>query len=179
MKIVAPLHYQFQVLTQVKLAGLDWAMIGALAVDAYKAHLYVVDVELVDSAWEFIKARVADFWERFDSGRTPDLTPALDAKALAALYPVDNGQTVDLTGDPEAKRLLSEWESEEAILKAAKKQIKPHEERLREIKNQFKAKLGANETGLVNGYHVSWKTQHRAAVAATSFRVIRKKKVKI
>jgi len=189
IEIKAPLWYELQVLTQAKLdddwareqtdegSGCEWAMVAPLAVDAYSASLHPVEVPIVESAWDFVKERVRDFWDHFDAGRVPDLNPALDAKALAALYPSDDGSALDLSGDEEAAQLVAEWESLDGDLKALDRLHQPEAERIKAIKTELQAKMKNATSIRMRNFEVTWKLQHRKETAATSFRVMRKKRI--
>jgi hypothetical protein len=173
----APLWYELQALTQAKLRKADRAMIAALIVDTYSADLEPIDVPIVDSAWDVVKTRVADFWARFDAGEMPDLNPALDAEALDALYPSDDGAALDLSGDPEAAGLVMEWDSLASHIKAVDAAQQPNADRIKEIKTELQAKFGNAAVIRLPGWQVTYKTQHRKAIDATSFRVMRRKRL--
>ena len=77
-------------------------------------------------------------------------------------------KVVDLTGDNRIGELLEQ----EAVLRETAKDIK---KQLETAQNEIKAKIGDAEIALVNGWRVTFKTQHRTehTVKATSFRVLR------
>lgn len=172
--IVPPIEIQIQLLVQAKLMRASFAKIGAFVVSSYGADLYPVDV-LIDNAaaWDFVKTRVARFWEYFDAGEPPPVTPALDKEALAALYPTDAGPVLDLTGDTHVRYLLAEWQANKAVATELGERLKPTKARLAELGNEIKAVMGLSGLARAGDFEISCKLQHRKAIAATSFRVLR------
>lgn len=109
------------------------------------------------------------FWERVQQRNPPD-PDGSDAtkRALAKLYPTDDGSTVVLPATLE--ETIYEW-------RRLKDQAKEVERLIGKAENDIKATLGKAERGelVSTGDAVSWKTQARRAftTAATTARVLR------
>lgn len=90
-----------------------------------------------------------DFWQNYV---VPKIMPPVDGSAastniLTQLYAQSNGNTIDL--DAEAKALLEQRQ----LLKASQEALA---EKINEIDNIIKSKLGDNEVGTVDKYLVKW-----------------------
>jgi hypothetical protein len=99
----------------------------------------------------------------------PPLEPQRDDELIKALYPRDDGSTIDLTGDNRALAAAEELTETQAALKRMGKQEKA-------LKVELQAKLGEHTYGLLpDGRCISWKHQHTKAytVEAKDFRVLR------
>jgi hypothetical protein len=177
LEIRAPIWFQLQALTQAKLRKADKAAVAALVIDTWTAELEIAEVPLVDTAWNFVKERVAAFWKRFDAGQPPDLDPARDARAIAALYPSDDGSEIDLSDNWKALGLIIEWDSLDEHRRAVNAVQKPNDDRIQEIKTSLRSMIGNAACARLPGWSVTLKTQHRKAVEATSYRVMRKKRI--
>ena len=167
-----PLAYVLQCLVQVYLTGAPRGWI-ALMIDNRAKDFFVFDVPRNDAAWERIIAAAAVFWRAVDAGEMPAVDYSRDAAAIKALYPRDNGATVDLSGD----NMLPEMLAERARLKD---EVAEREDRLEAIDTEIKAKMGEAATGTLDGYRITYKLQNRKEVVipATSYRVLRITKLK-
>lgn len=90
-----------------------------------------------------------DFWQNYV---VPKIMPPVDGSTactniLGQLYAQSNGNTIDL--DAEAKTLLEQRQ----LLKASQEALT---EKINEIDNIIKSKLGDNEVGMVDKYLVKW-----------------------
>lgn len=90
-----------------------------------------------------------DFWQNYV---VPKIMPPADSSTactniLGQLYGQSNGNTIDL--DAEAKTLLEQRQ----LLKASQEAL---DEKINEIDNIIKSKLGDNEAGTVDKYLVKW-----------------------
>src|SRR5690348_5406223 len=99
-----PLGYQLQTLTETMLAEKAYGqkvhpILAALVVDTFSAELYPIPVQRHPDAEQKILATVGKFWADFDAGRQPLVDPTQDHDTIKALYPIDNGTTIDLTAD--------------------------------------------------------------------------------
>lgn len=109
------------------------------------------------------------FWQRVQQRNPPD-PDASDAtkRALAKLYPVDNGQGVALPAVLEGT--VYEW-------RRLKDQLRETERLIAKAENDIKATLGEAERGIIvsTGDYVSWKTQTKRehTVKASTTRVLR------
>jgi len=165
-----PLAYQLQTLTEAMLAEAAAAVLAVLVVDTFKWTLRLFDVERHAGAETMIRDKVGAFWRDYlDPGVQPPVDPARDEQLVKALYPQDDGSTIDLAGDPRLPELLDERDEIKARLKADK-------DRCDAIETDLKAKLGEATYGRISdGRIISWRLQHRKSyeVAATSYRVLR------
>jgi predicted phage-related endonuclease len=164
-----PIGYQLQTLTEAMLAGATWAAVVALVHNEWRASLRIVPIERHAAAEQMIRQRVAEFWADVDAGRQPAIDASRDSEIVKALFPKDDGTTLDLSGDNELPALLDERESVAAV-------IKSNEARKKEIDTDLRAKLGSHAYARVaDGRIVSWKLQQRAAfsVPAGEHRVLR------
>jgi predicted phage-related endonuclease len=170
--IVIPLRYQLQTLVEAKLCGATWACVAALVVDAYSADLHIIETPIHEGAWQAILKTVAHFWQRFDAGNEPPLSPEYDGDLVKRLYATEDGSVVDLSGDNELPGLLDEYCRLSETLSAMNQQIRPVEKDREAVCTQIKAKLGKAEKAFLPGWEVTWKTQTRKA---SEFRVLRVK----
>jgi predicted phage-related endonuclease len=165
----APTWITLQTLTEAMLTRSDFGMIAALQVDGYKFELSVYEVPRHDAAERRIQDAVAKFWTDAAEGRAPAIDYTRDGALLAAMYPHHReGASIDLRGDNELPELLEERE-------AIKANVTIDEARIAEIEARLKEKLTDNEIGLVHGWRLTLREQHRKeyTVKPTSFRVLR------
>jgi len=161
-----PLAYQIQNQQELAITGLQW---GTLAVAFGRRTLKSFEYDRNDRFIAVLLAKLDDFWRMIET-KTP---PAIDwtegcGRALAALYPQDSGETVQLPAEAE------EWD---ATLVAAKERIKEAEKTAAECENRLKAAIGIATFGrFQNGGGYSWKQQTRKAheVKESTFRVLRR-----
>lgn len=115
--------------------------------------------------------RLAAFWRCVDTRTPPKVDGSIaTAKALAALWPGDDGEEVYLPAE------AAEWD---AALVKAKADKKDAEAREREASNKLRAAIQDGAFGVLpSGEKYSLKTQERSAYVceATSFRVLRRLK---
>ena len=161
-----------QTLQEQMLSEVRWGAIYPLVVSDYDLeweHLF--EFERHAPAEKRIIAKAAAFWADVDAGRRPKIDYAEDGDVIRALFPRDNGTTLDLTGDNRMPALLEEFETFSAMGKHA-------EGKLKAVKAEIAAKLGDAATAMLPGWHVTNKTQERAGyeVKPTSFRVLRVKR---
>ena len=130
------------------------------------------DVERDESEVRRIVHAGEEFWNRVQR-RIPPEPDGSDAsgRALARLYPADDGSIVELEGD--YADILDE-------LEAAKADQKEAEERRTELEQRLKARIGTAATAFVGRWVVTYKKQSRAehVVKASEFRVLRPKQRK-
>lgn len=165
----APFEYQLQTLTEAMLAGATTAYIAALVHDTYTADLVLVPVERHAAAEQRILDRVGRFWADLDAGREPSVMPEKDADIIKALYPVDDGEEIDLSGDNSIPGLLAERDDLGETLKLAG-------DRKKAIETEIKAKLGsASSARVADGRRITHRLQRRAGyeVKPSEFRVLR------
>jgi predicted phage-related endonuclease len=161
-----------QTLQEMMLADARWGAIAALVMSAYTVDIRIWEFERHPAAEKRIIASARSFWTELAAGRQPQLDWARDDDVIKALYPRDNGATLDLSGDPRMPELLAQYEQLTAIGRDA-------EERLRAVKAEIAAKLGHAATATLPGWEVTHKTQTRIGYTAreSEFRVLRVRRV--
>lgn len=162
-----PLWIQLQVLTEAMLLDAPEGWVGALVLSRnYPDHYYRVERNAGAEA-RIIKA-VEEFWARVGDKNMPSPDYARDSGAIAKLFPNDDGNMLDLTGDNFLPSLLDE----RSLLKA---EVSEREARLKAIDAEIKNKLGPASGATLNGWKVTNKAQTRKehVVAAATFRVLR------
>lgn len=163
-----PLHVQVQVQGEMLVTGATW---GSIIVLIGGNKLRYFDVDRNDSFIGAMVPRLTEFWDRVQSGNPPSPDgSAATARALAKLYPGDNGGEINLPPESAA------WDQELAAVKVQLKELSAREQAL---KNQIAAAIGDNTLGVLpDGSAFSYKLQQRAEymVKPTSFRVLRKVK---
>lgn len=171
-EVEPPMYAVIQAITEASLTGASWAQVAGMVV-SFGVDLELVEAPLHDALMDKIKEETHLFWESIASNTPPPADYGKDGALIAKIYPSDNGQEVDLSGDNALPAILEEREKLKAEMKAA-------EERVGAIDTEIKTKLGAFERGHIPGWAVSWKLQNRKAysVEATSFRKIGVKRTK-
>jgi hypothetical protein len=174
-----PLGYQLQTLSETMLAEAAFGetihpVLAALVIGSFTAELYMIPVERHFGAEERILGAVKQFWEMTDAGQQPAADPDKDHDAVRKLYAVDDGSTVDLTGDNSIPSLMDERKRLGEVENAAKA-------RRDVISTEIMAKMGnASFAVIAGGRKISCKTTtvKEAVRAGYSFRSIREVKVK-
>ena len=167
-EVTLPLWIAVQANVESYLAGADWACVAAMVV-GYGLDVHVIDVPLHPRLMMRVRDEVRAFWAILDAGQMPDPDYARDGEAIARAYAdAIPGTVLDLSGDNELPGLLAEREA----IKAARAD---HDERLKVIEAEIKAKIGDAETAILPGWRITHKTTHRKgyAVAPTTFRALR------
>lgn len=169
-EIVPPPAYHLQTLTEMMLNECAWGVLAVLVVGEFIWDFHIIELERNAALEDRILHDVAAFWHDFlDPGIMPPLEPARDEELVKALYPRDNGTTIDLAGDNRALALVEDLTQTQAALKRLRNSET-------EIKTELSGKLGEHTFGrLADGRRISWKLQHRKAysVEAADFRVLR------
>lgn len=164
-----PFWIALQAATEMMLTGATWGAVAALVVDPFRLDCPIFEIPKHTGVEARIRQAVAKFWDDLAAGREPDPHYGRDADLLAALYPAAVPQKIaDLTGD----NILPVILAERAELKA---RIAIDEARCKEIETEVKFKMADAEIGGVDGFHLTFKNQHRKSytVAAADFRVLR------
>lgn len=162
-----PLWIVVQAIIEAKLASAAWAVVAALVV-GHGLDLHVVEVPLHEGVYARLVDEVARFWKLVDSGEMPPVDYGRDADAIRALYPVDNGSHIDLTGD----NRFAEVARERTILS---RRIKADEKALKEANAELLYRVGSAISAEFAGGTLTAKTIHRRAytVEAGSYRALR------
>jgi len=168
----APQGYVLQCLTQMMLAGAPFGIIACL-VDNRAKDLFLYDVPRHTKAETLIRHKVAQFWTAVSQGKMPSPDYSRDADAIRALFPKDNGKSLDLSADNRLPMLLDDRERVKATLDGAKEQLEA-------IDAEIKHKLGDHAEAHLAGWKLTNKLQKRKGytVAETEFRVLRVTKLK-
>jgi putative phage-type endonuclease len=161
-----PLRVQVQVAHQMLAAGAD---LGFTAACIGGNKLVWQRIERNEKFEATLIQVLTDFWRCVETRTPPPVDGSIaTAKALAALYPKDDGGTAVLPAE------AAEWDK---LLTDAKEQIKELEAIKVAAENKLKAAIGDNSFGEVGGEcRYSWKWQERSEhiVKASSFRVLRR-----
>lgn len=162
-----PLAYQLQALVQAMLMDAPRAWIAVL-VDNRAKDFRVFEVPRHPSAEARIENAVAAFWRAVAADEMPAADYAKDGAAIAAMFPKDNGETLDLTGDNRLPEVLQRRADLKASVSAAEAEIET-------IDAELKAKIGAASEATLPGWKISLKAQTRPErlMPASTFRVLR------
>lgn len=155
-------------------APIGWGAIGVLAISSYGYEKQVWEFERHSGAEARIIRAASAFWAGVESGNPPPADFTRDGDTIRSLYPTDDGSMVDLSGDNRLAFLLAERARLQEDLATAK----PAEKELDAVNTEIRAKLGAASVAICDGWEVSHKLQHRKATEASSFRVLRTKRIK-
>lgn len=178
--VTVPLGYQLQTLTEVMLAEAAfpgtkfYPVLAALSVGDWTADLHMIPVRRHPDAEQKILQTVKDFWAMVDAGIQPAIDPAKDHDFIRRLYPVDDGNTIDLTGDNELPEMMDQKKALGKQAEACKKQGDA-------IATEILAKMGNSSYALLaGGRKISAKRTvvAEAIRAGYEFRGIREVKVK-
>ena len=161
-----PLAYTLQTLTELLVTGRDWGWLAVMVMSAsYPVHYFAVPRHR--AAEERLLAAAAAWWAEFDSGL---LAAPAEAAGLADL--LDDGSSIDLSGDNALPALLDERE-------VLKQSIGAEEARLKEIDYAIKNRIGRARTGWLPNWTISYATQHRreTIIPARDIRVLRVRRI--
>lgn len=171
----APMGYILQTAQEALLADVAWGVIGVLAVGSYDYDGGIYEFERKAGAEMRITAAASKFWCDVRAGRQPAADYARDEDVIKALYPRDNGTTVDLSGDNRLAYLLAERKRLMDEIATAS----PASKTLDAINAEIKAKVGDASLALLPGWEISYKLQKRKATPESEFRVLRVKEVRV
>jgi len=165
-----PPAYHVQTLTEMLLNDTSWGALAVLITGEFSWDFALVEIERNAAIEAMIVNDVQAFYRDYlGPGIMPPLEPERDEELIKALYPKDDGSTIDLTRDNRALALVEDLEQTQAALKRMSKQE-------RALKTELGAKLGEHTFGtLADGRCISWRHQHRKAysVAESDYRVMR------
>ncbi len=163
-----PLSIVVQGVIEAHLTNSKWAAVAPLVV-GFGMEMPIIPIPIHVGILDKIRELVKDFWLRVAEGRNYPPDYGRDGAAIAALYPRDTGETIDLSGDNEIPELVSSLESARID-----KKVSTTEEN--EAKAAIALKMGtAAFARLADGRRISFKTQQRAAyiVNESEFRVLK------
>jgi len=157
-----PLAYVLQCLTQLMCTGCQWGWVATM-VTSNSLPVYYTDVKRHPPAEQRILDAAAQWWHDFDSGR---LAPAAEATGLSEM--LDDGSSIDLSGDNALPALLDERE-------LLKQQVSAEEKRLGEIDYAIKNRIGKARNAWLPGWQLTFATSHRreTLIPAKDIRTLR------
>ncbi len=167
-----PLWILLQTLLEMKLTGVPTGRVAALVTSTYSYELHLFPFERHAEAETQMVAAAAAFWANVRAGREPRPNYALDGDVIRAIYPRDNGKTIDLSRDNRMPELLEQREELSARKNGAEKELKA-------VNAEIAEKIGDATYAIVPGWEkISFKTQLRKGytVEDTSYRVLRVKR---
>jgi len=167
-----PLWIALQALTEAKLVGADWAMVGALRV-GFSVDFDLIEIPLHEAAWARLQSAVADFWANVEAGVPPSVNYQRDGAAISMMSGASNGSTVDLSGDNELVAALADRERLKSLHKLMGDQIGTCDAMIRH-------KAGEAEVVLAGDFRVSLRTESVKGftVAPRTQRPIRIKRIR-
>lgn len=176
---LVPIGYQLQTLTETMLVEAHqqkpvYPFLSVLVIDSFSANLHLIPVARHVAAEGRILGIVERFWKDFDSGREPVAISAKDSEVVRALFPHDDGTTIDLTSDNMLPALMDER-------KQLTDQIKAMSERKATIEAEIKAKMGVHTYAeIAGGRKLSLKLTKRVGyyVNDSEYRQLREMKVR-
>jgi predicted phage-related endonuclease len=157
-----PLVYVLQTLTEMIVTGRAWGWLAIMVCSpSYPVH-YCAVPRHPEAEARLLRA-VAQWWAEFDSGA---LAPAAEAAGLAEA--LDDGSSIDLSGDSALPGILDEREM-------LRQSLTMEEGRLKELDYQIKNRIGRAKTGWLPGWVISYATSHRkeTVIAARDIRTLR------
>lgn len=150
-----PMWIVLQCLVQMMLARASFGKIAAWEIDGYRNKLHEYDVSRHPVSEQRIIEAVEEFWHCVGIGKVPEPDYSRDGALIAAMSPnAKEGSVIDLRHD----NMMPELLDERAKLKQA---IEAAEKRAKAIDAEIKAKMGENESALVNGWRVTLKNVHK------------------
>lgn len=161
-----PLWAQIQLQHALAVTGKEW---GSLAVLIGGQRFRWFDCERNDRFVGALMERLEEFWAMVQSRTPPEVDGSLvTAKALARLYPGENGLAVQLPEESDA------WDRERLSIA---EEIKRLEARKTELENKFRAAIGDASFGVLptgKQYSLHMQTRKAHEVKESSFRVLRR-----
>ena len=162
-----PIHVQIQVQHQLAVTGFGWGAVAAL-IGGNRMRTW--DVERNEDFIAELRAKVAEFWSMVASKQAPTVDGSEStAKALKALHPKDNGETVELGA--EAVQWIASLQAAKELKKTAEADATAAENKIREAIGD--ATFGALPDGRRISLHTTEIAARTQQVAAYSYRAIR------
>lgn len=162
-----PLCWTLQCLVQMILTERQWGAVAVL-VTSRDYPVYIYDVPRHPAAEARIIEAVKQFWLCVEMGQPPAADYAKDGAAIAAMFPRERGEPIDLSASNRLPEILAR-RSELSVT------IKDAEAEKDAIDCEIKDALGDAPEGKLPGWRLTWKTQHRkeAIIPAKDIRVLR------
>jgi putative phage-type endonuclease len=143
-----PEYVQLQVMHQLAVTGKSAADVAVLICgQELRVHRIERDEEMIAN----LVALERVFWQHVESSTAPPTDGSESAdRALRALFPTDNGVTLDLSGDLEMSAAFSD-------LLAVRRVLTEHMELEARLKQRIQQRLGDNSRARFEGGEVTWK----------------------
>jgi predicted phage-related endonuclease len=169
--VTPPRHYRIQVAHQWALhPEVSWAVLAVLICGEWAWNFRLIEIEHDPLLEDRIRYCTQAFFHNYlVPGVMPPFEPQRDEALIKALYPKDNGTTIDLCADNRALTAVEELTDVQAALKRMQGKEK-------ELKTELTGKLGdATFAVLGDGRCLSWKLQHSKpySVPVKEYRVLR------
>lgn len=160
-----------QTLQEQMLADVSWGAIVPLVISSFDLDWKIFEFDRHALAEQRIIAKSTAFWADVDAGRQPKMDYGRDGDVIKALFPRDNGASIDLAGDNRLPELLERREHLKTTDKHTGQELKA-------IDAEIAAKMGDAAAASLPGWRITNKTQERAGyeVKPASFRVLRVKR---
>ena len=139
--IEPPLWIVVQAAIERELTGADYCMVVPLII-GHVIDVHLIEIPIAPSLITRLEGEVAEFWQRVQNRRPPDVTSPNDAAVLTELYPHVGG-TISLRDDNELVALADEDDDLRAKIKIAT-------DRRAIIKGRFLAAMGDAGLGLLS-----------------------------
>lgn len=163
-----PLAWTLQCLVQMMLVDATWGAVAVL-VKSRDFPVFIYEFQRHECAEAKIVAKVKAFWDAIETGAQPPIADfTKDGPAIAAMFPREYRDTIDLSGNNRLPEILDRRADLAAILKNAEAEKDA-------IDAEIKQALGVAASASIPGWRISWKTQHRKEqlLAAKDIRVLR------
>lgn len=152
---VMPLHYVLQTLCEMLVTGCERGLLACmLRTPSFPLHTF--EIKRHPAAERRILDAVEAFWRKWDAGEHPE---PQSAEGLAEA--LDDGSSVDLSGDNALPALLEEREM-------LRQQVHAETQRLDEISDVIKGKVGAAARAWLPGWSISYQSHLRKEVTIPS-----------
>lgn len=167
-----PQWIMLQCLQEMMLAQVAWGAVAVLIVEfPFKLDWAIFPLERHERGEQRLITKAAEFWRDVRDGRPPRPDFTRDDEVIRAMFPRDNGKTIDLTGDNRLPELLARFEKYQAMGSDAEKQLKA-------VKAEIIAKIGDAAAATLPGWEITYRMQKRKprVVEETTYRVLRVKR---
>lgn len=168
-----PLWITLQAQSEMMHEEVKWGAVAALVSDPWTWPLHIYEMDARPDVHAEFKAAGIRFWDRVEKNDRPVAQALSDENAVKTLYPTENGNVIDLSGDNYFVNLIFEYN----ILKEQQKQHSSLEKEIKKVETAIRDKIGDNSGALANDFVVSLPVIERKAyqVHATTYRPIRVK----
>ncbi len=153
-EVTVPLFIAIQAVTEAVLGGFSWANV-AVMVSGSTLDLHLVEIPLHLGIMARLRQESLAFWRLVETGTPPECDYGRDAEVLAAMYREDNGEELDLTGEPRWAGLLEDRDGLKSTIRTAADEVA-------KIDTEIKERLGNYESARLGGRRrVTWSLEQR------------------